>query len=113
MISVKYFQPFCVEYQSIPLKNHPMKKSLLLAAMLLIFWQISNAQLRIALAGGAHSSTIVETNDLPNWSEIESGYSNRTGAHFGFIADLQLGVKSKFYAQPGVCLLYTSDAADE
>ena len=79
-----------------------MKKSLLLAAMLLIFWQISNAQLRIALAGGAHSSTIVETNDLPNWSEIENGYSNRTGAHFGFIADLQLGVKSKFYAQPGV-----------
>ena len=91
-----------VEYQSISLKNHPMKKSLLLAAMLLIFWQISKAQLRIALAGGAHSSTIVETNDLPNWSEIESGYSNRTGAHFGFIADLQLGVKSKFYAQPGV-----------
>jgi len=79
-----------------------MKRTLLLAAMLLVFGQISNAQLRIALAGGAHSSTIVETNDLPNWSEIESGYSNRTGAHFGFIADLQLGVKSKFYAQPGV-----------
>src|SRR5678815_4519229 len=62
MISVKYFQPFCVEYQSISLKNHPMKKSLLLAAMLLIFWQISNAQLRIAIAGGAHSSTVVKTN---------------------------------------------------
>src|SRR6187402_426112 len=79
-----------------------MKRTLLLAAVLLVFWQISNAQLRIAIAGGAHSSTIVETNDLPNWSEIESGYSNRTGAHFRFIADLQLGVKSKFYAQPGV-----------
>jgi len=81
-----------------------MKRTLLLAAMLLVFWQISNAQLRIAIAGGAHSSTIVETNELPNWSEIESSYSNRTGAHFGFIADLQLGVKSKFYAQPGVML---------
>ena len=102
MISVKYFQPLYVEYQSISLKNLPMKKSLLLAAILLISWQISNAQLRIALAGGAHSSTIVETNDLPNWSEMESGYSNRTGAHFGFIADLQLGLNSKFYAQPGV-----------
>ena len=79
-----------------------MKKSLVLATILLISWQISTAQLRIAIAGGAHSSTIVETNDLPNWSEIESGYSNRTGAHFGFIADLQLGLKSKFYAQPGV-----------
>src|SRR6186997_2648895 len=102
MISVKYFQPLYVEYQSISLKNHPMKRTLLLAAVLLVFWQISNAQLRIALAGGAHSSTIVETNELPNWSEFESGYSNRTGAHFGFIADLQLGLKSKFYAQPGV-----------
>ena len=102
MTSVKYFQPLYVEYQSISLKNHLMKKSLLFTAFLLVSWQISNAQLRIALAGGAHSSTIVETNDLPNWSELESGYSNRTGAHFGFIADLQLGVNSKFYAQPGV-----------
>ena len=87
-----------VEYQSIPLKNHPMKKTLLLA--LLFIWQISDAQLRIALAGGGHTSTINETNNLPNWSE--SNYSSRTGAHFGFIADLQLGVNSKFYAQPGV-----------
>ena len=77
-----------------------MKKSLLLAVILLVSWQISNAQLRIALAGGGHSATINETNNLPNWSE--SNYSSRTGAHFGFIADLQLGVNSKFYAQPGV-----------
>ena len=87
-----------VEYQSISLKNHPMKKTLLLAV--LFVWQISDAQLRIAIAGGGHMSTINETNNLSNWSE--SNYSNRTGAHFGFIADLQLGVGSKFYAQPGV-----------
>jgi outer membrane protein OmpA-like peptidoglycan-associated protein len=79
-----------------------MKKPLLFAVILLISWQISNSQLRIAIAGGVHSSNIIETNDLPNWSEIKSGYSSRTGAHFGFIADLQLGVNSKFYAQPGV-----------
>ncbi len=77
-----------------------MKKSLLLAAILLISWQISNAQLRVALAGGGHTSTINETNSLPNWAE--SNYSNRTGAHFGFMADLQLGLNSKFYAQPAV-----------
>ena len=77
-----------------------MKKTLLLAAFLFVCWQISNAQLRIALAGGGHASTINETNNLPNWSG--SNYSNRTGAHFGFIADLQLGPKSKFYAQPGI-----------
>jgi OOP family OmpA-OmpF porin len=84
------------------MKDHPMKKPLLFAVLLLISWQISNAQLRLAIAGGGHSSTIVETNSLPNWDEIKSGYTGRTGAHFGFIADLQLGVKSKFYAQPGV-----------
>ena len=77
-----------------------MKKHLLFAAILLIFSQISFSQLRIAIAGGGHTSTINETNSLPNWSA--SDYSNRTGAHFGFIADLQLGVNSKFYAQPGV-----------
>ena len=77
-----------------------MKKHLLFAAILLISSQISFAQLRIALAGGGHTSTINETNSLPNWSE--ANYSGRTGAHFGFIADLQLGPNSKFYAQPGV-----------
>ena len=77
-----------------------MKKHLLFAAILLISSQISVAQLRIALAGGGHTSTINETNSLPNWSE--ANYSGRTGAHFGFIADLQLGPNSKFYAQPGV-----------
>ncbi len=92
-----------VEYQSIPLKNHPMKKTIILAAILLFFSQL-NAQLRVALAGGAHSSTINETNDLPNWDEMKSNYSGRTGVHFGFIADLQLGPNSKFYAQPGVML---------
>src|SRR5262245_43724149 len=79
-----------------------MKKPLFLAAALLLAWQILNAQLRIAIAGGGHSSTIVETNNLPNWSEIKGGYSGRGGAHFGFMADLQLGATSKFYAQPGV-----------
>lgn len=77
-----------------------MKKHLLLAAILLISSQISFSQLRLALAGGGHTSTINETNSLPNWNAGD--YSGRTGAHFGFIADLQLGLKSKFYAQPGV-----------
>lgn len=79
-----------------------MKKILFSAAILLGFCPLMNAQLRIALAGGGHTSTIIEKNTLPNWSELESGFSGRTGAHFGFLADLQLGYQSKFYAQPGV-----------
>ena len=77
-----------------------MKKHLLFAVILLTSTQISFTQLRLALAGGGHTSTINETNNLPGWSAGD--YSNRSGAHFGFIADLQLGPKSKFYAQPGV-----------
>lgn len=77
-----------------------MKKHLLFAVILLISSQISIAQLRIALVGGGHTSTIKETNNLPDWSE--SNYSGRTGVHFGFMADLQLGFKSKFYLQPAV-----------
>jgi outer membrane protein OmpA-like peptidoglycan-associated protein len=79
-----------------------MKKNLFITAVLLVFTLFANAQIRIAIAGGGHTSTIKETNDLPNWSELESKFSNRTGAHFGFIADLKLGVKSKFYFQPGI-----------
>src|ERR1044071_9834561 len=79
-----------------------MKKHLLFAVILLISTQISFSQLRLALAGGGHTSTINETNSLPGWSA--SDYNGRTGAHFGFIADLQLGPKSNFYAQPGVLL---------
>jgi len=77
-----------------------MKKHLLFAVILLISSQFSFSQLRLALAGGGHTSTINETNSLPGWNA--SDYTGRTGAHFGFIADLQLGLKSKFYAQPGV-----------
>ena len=77
-----------------------MKKSLLFAAILLISSKFSFAQLRLAIAGGGHTATINETNSLPNWNA--SNYSGRTGAHFGFLADLQLGPRSKFYAQPGV-----------
>jgi outer membrane protein OmpA-like peptidoglycan-associated protein len=79
-----------------------MKKISLITALLFGYTLFSNAQLRIAIAGGGHTSTIQETNDLPNWSELENKFSSRTGAHFGFIADLRLGIKSKFYFQPGI-----------
>ena len=62
----------------------------------------SYSQLRLAIVGGGHTATVNETNDLPNWNDIKNKYSARPGAHFGFIADLQLGAKSKFYFQPGI-----------
>jgi len=62
------------------------------------------AQLRIAMVGGAHTASVNETNSLPDWDDLKSKYSSRTGVHFGFMADLQLGVNSRVYFQPGVIL---------
>jgi outer membrane protein OmpA-like peptidoglycan-associated protein len=79
-----------------------MKKAFFPVLFLLFFVQSSQAQLRVALAGGGHSSNIKETNDQPGWDEIKNHYSGRGGVHFGFLADLQLSYKSRFYFQPGI-----------
>lgn len=54
------------------------------------------------MTGGGHTASVKETNSLPGWSELENKYSSRTGAHFGFLADLQLSPSSKLYFQPGI-----------
>src|SRR5687767_6190925 len=79
-----------------------MKKLSLLLAAIALFHFSSVSQLRIAMVGGGHTASVKETNNLPGWTELESKYSSRTGVHFGFLADLQLGPSSKFYFQPGV-----------
>jgi OmpA-OmpF porin, OOP family len=65
---------------------------------------ISHAQLRIALVAGAHQADILEENNLPSFQEIKQNYSQRTGVHVGFIADLPFSPTSKFSFQPGVIL---------
>ena len=78
-----------------------MKRSgLILLAVFLSF--ITDAQLRVAILGGGHSSSVNETNTLPGWDSTSNNYSSRTGIHFGFMADLQLAHGSKFYFQPGI-----------
>ena len=79
-----------------------MKRSGLFLLIVLFFALNTYAQFRVALAGGVNSSSVKETNDLPGWDSIRHNYSSRTGAHFGFIADLRLAPESKFYFQPGV-----------
>ena len=63
---------------------------------------ISQAQIRIALQGGLHNSTIKEQNDLPYWDLEKQSYKPRTGVHLGFLADIPLGPRSPFYFQSGV-----------
>lgn len=78
-----------------------MKKVFLLIALASCLTN-SNSQLRIALLGGGHTASVNETNDLPDWNQLKNKYTSRTGVHFGFLADLQLGVKSRFHMQPAV-----------
>jgi outer membrane protein OmpA-like peptidoglycan-associated protein len=79
-----------------------MKKIRLIISLVLLSPLFSPAQLRVAITGGGHQSTVIESNDLPNWNEIKNNYSARTGAHFGFVADIPFGLTSKFLFQPGV-----------
>lgn len=79
-------------------------KGISLALLLLIAGSFgTHAQLRVAIAAGGHVSEVKEENDLPDFDLLQNGYSGRTGAHFGFIADLRIAA-SKFYFQPGILL---------
>lgn len=80
-----------------------MKKPVFLFILiLLLLGDGIQAQLRIAIVGGPNIASVLEKNNLPQWDSIKNGYSSRTGLHLGFIADLQLGLDSKFYFQPGI-----------
>jgi OOP family OmpA-OmpF porin len=62
----------------------------------------SSAQARIAIVGGINESTVSQTSNEPNFSNIKKGYSPRVGFHIGFLADFPLSPKSKFYFQPSI-----------
>ncbi|HEY2721925.1 MAG TPA: OmpA family protein, partial [Chitinophagaceae bacterium] len=79
-----------------------MKKSGLTLLILVFATTISFAQFRVGIAGGLNISSVLETNNLPGWDSISKNYSSRTGIHVGFIADIRLSPKSKFFFQPGV-----------
>jgi outer membrane protein OmpA-like peptidoglycan-associated protein len=79
-----------------------MKKSGLVPFLLIFAASISHAQLRVAIVGGVHSSSVKESNDLPGWDSMSNNYSSRTGVHFGFMADLPFSPTSKIYFQPGI-----------
>jgi OmpA-OmpF porin, OOP family len=81
-----------------------MRRLTLSLAAFLLFSTGSFSQIRMAVTGGGHLANVKETNNLPGWDSIQSNYSGRGGAHFGFIADISFSIKSKLYFQPGVIL---------
>lgn len=79
-----------------------MKKTALLFLLLCTLLN-SRAQLRVAIAGGGHLASVLETNSIPGWDTATGDYySGRVGFHGGFLADLPFKTGSKVSFQPGV-----------
>src|SRR5688572_21229138 len=78
-----------------------MKK--MAAALLLCtcFIASANAQLRTAIAGGVHISS-VPGNSSPQWDSLNYNYSSRTGFHIGLLAETHLFNSNNLYFQTGM-----------
>jgi OOP family OmpA-OmpF porin len=60
------------------------------------------AQVRLGILGGLHSSNIMETNSLPGWdTSVRKYLSARSGFELGIIVEVPLG-RSGFYFQPAL-----------
>jgi len=79
-----------------------MRKCILSFSFIISLLVTTHAQVRVAIVAGGHQSSVLEENDLPNWSELKSNYTGRIGFHTGFIADIAFSPKSKLFFQPGV-----------
>lgn len=79
-----------------------MKRFLILSGFAILCAFSSQAQMRIAILGGGHQSTVLEENDLSNWNTIKGNYKGRTAGHMGLLADIPFSAKSNFSFQPGV-----------
>ena len=79
-----------------------MNKLATLTLLLIVCGTYSaNAQLKVALEGGAHLATVPGNNN-PGWDTISYKYDSRTGYHYGLLADLAFSSTSKFHLQTGM-----------
>ncbi|WEK34704.1 MAG: OmpA family protein [Candidatus Pseudobacter hemicellulosilyticus] len=64
---------------------------------------VSFSQMRLALTGGPHYSSVLEKNSLPNWeATTKPGYETRGGFNAGVLAEIPLGNKKHWFLQPGL-----------
>lgn len=60
------------------------------------------AQVRLGILGGLHSSSVLETNQLPGWDTAVKKYlSGRSGYQLGLIVEVPIGRKG-FFFQPAI-----------
>ena len=78
-----------------------MKKMAIALLLCSCFFLSANAQLRTAIAGGAHMSS-VPGNSSPQWDSLDYNYSSRTGFHIGLLAESHLFNSNNLYFQTGM-----------
>jgi outer membrane protein OmpA-like peptidoglycan-associated protein len=82
-----------------------MKKMAATLFVCISFTSFALAQLRTAIAGGIHTSSVVG-NSSPQWDSLNYNYSSRTGFHVGIIAETHLFNSNSLYFQTG--MFYTN-----
>src|SRR5688572_2894585 len=78
-----------------------MKKMVATLFVCICFTSFAHAQLRTAIAGGIHTSSVVG-NSSPQWDSLNYNYSSRTGFHVGIIAETHLFNSNNLYFQTGM-----------
>lgn len=78
-----------------------MKKTAAAILLCTCFIFSAKAQLRTAIAGGAHISS-VPGNSSPQWDSLNYNYSSRTGFHIGLLAETHLFSSNNLYFQTGM-----------
>src|SRR5579871_4461719 len=83
------------------------RKIVIVFLVLGTFWDGSavQAQVRLGVLGGLHSSNILETNGLPGWDTSVKRYlRSETGFELGFVLEVPIG-HSGFYLQPQIAYI--------
>lgn len=84
-----------------------MKKTLLLLAVSIPFFNITIAQVKWGIGGGIHSNSVIEKNNLNSWDQqFKENYSPLSGFHGGIFAEINLDKNGNWAVQPA--LLYTN-----
>lgn len=79
-----------------------MKRTICLLVCFLFVIGATHAQ-RIALIGGPGTANVTEKNHVNGWdSAYKPYYSNRTGIHLGFLAEIPLSPDQRWQFQPGI-----------
>jgi len=79
-----------------------LKRTVLLSFLALGCCMSMQAQVRLGLLGGIHSSKVLETNNLPGWDTLTKPFqSSRSGFQLGIIVEVPIGHSGLFF-QPGL-----------